>query len=144
MGRHAPNGELVAQYVYRREWDNAALTIRDLTTDRLAQVFNPHQVLLSLPHRKDPLILGAPTWLCNSSGLLINIEPAFDNYSTHADTTENTIWQVGINGEVSAIARGAAVVANSQDGRYWLLTQGKYWYEQQFYLMTVDDTALEE
>ena len=52
-----------------------------------------------------------------------------------------TTWKVGINGEASAIASGVSVNTNSQNGRYWLLMQGRYWGDQQFYIITVDNTS---
>jgi len=44
---------------------------------------------------------------------------------------------VGINGQASPIASNIKVVANSQNGRHWLL------YDYQFYVMTVDATSPE-
>ena len=126
---YAPNGELLAGFTYISP--NTVLTIMDLQTDRLAQVFNQNQALFSLPHGTCPALVSRvnPTWLFNSTGLFVNIESI--------DADSNTIWQVGINGEARAIASGVSVIANSQNGRHWLLQHG-----QRFYVMTVDDTSL--
>jgi len=129
----SPNGELVAGFRYDLEQENTALTIMDVTTDRLLPAFNQNQVLFVVPHGSYPLITGAPTWLFNSAGLFVNIRPL------DADMTENTIWHVGINGEARPIASGVAMLANSQNGRHWLLQ-----HDQQFYVMAVEDEAPEE
>ena len=135
---YAPNGELVAWCT--EPPDPVVLAIRDVTTDRLAQVFNENQALFSLPHGSTPLLIGVPTWLPDSAGLLVNIVPIKeDGANIIVEDDANTIWQVGINGEAAAIATGVAVIANSQNGRHWLLQ-----HEEQFYVMTVDDTAPEE
>jgi len=134
---YAPNGELLAGVtIAQEEQENSVLTIRDLSTDRLAQVFNPNQTWFTVPHGARNL-MGAPTWLPDSAGLLVNTLSS-GNYGT------NTIWQVGVNGEACAIASGVTVIANSQNGRYWLLRQGEYWQEQQFYIMALEDTSPEE
>jgi len=133
---YAPNGELVAGFPYARAWNTTVLAIMNLATARLVNAVNP----TALPHgeeQKYPCFLGAPTWLFNSAGVLVNVE--FTIESTEGDLTEHTIWHVGINaGEVSAIATGVIVIANSQNGRHWLLQHG-----QQFYVMAVDDTSSE-
>ena len=58
----------------------------------------------------------------------------------------NVIWQVGANGEAAVIARGVSVLANSRNGRHWLLMLRMEEYSageqpKQLYVMTLDDTA---
>jgi len=131
MRTYAPNGELVAGFT-NTQGQPTVLAIRDVMTDRLAQVFNQNQVLFSVPPGARPDLIGTPTWLPDSAGLLVNIVSLGDN-------SFNTIWHVGINGEARPIASGVAVVANSQNGRHWLLQHG-----QQFYVIAVGDESPEE
>jgi len=153
---YAPNGELVAgvkstlsaQDVQASKdatargvsvaiFPDTALTIRNLTTNRLAEVFDEKQAMSSVPPGARPELIGAPTWLPDSAGLLVNMRHSIGN------NVINNIWQVGINGEAAVIAAGVSVIANSQNGRHWLLLRGS-WDGQQFYVMTMDDTAPEE
>ena len=149
MQTYAPNGELIAGFTDTQK-QGTVLAIMDFTTDRLAQVFNQNQALFFIPPGTRPYLRGAPTWLPDSAGLLVNM--LSDGTSTVWEVGIDgeislrrvlviapllTIWKVGINGEASAIASGVYVVANSQNGRHWLL------YDYQFYVMTVDATSPE-
>jgi len=132
MRTYAPNGELLAGFTNTENAD--VLVIRDLPTDRQALVFNAKQALFSVPQGMRPALICTPRWLPDSAGLFVNILPM------GRDVTYTT-WQVGINGEAAAIASDVCVITNSQNGRYWLLKQGRFWGEQQLYIITVDDAA---
>jgi len=130
---YAPNRELLAGFTYDLIPDlNPTLAIRDVAISRVAQVFHANQALFSVPPGAHPDFSGGPTWLPDSAGLFVNMR------STGDDGTE-IIWKVGIKGDANPIANGVSVRAHSQNGRHWLLQ-----HEQQFYVMTVDDTAPEE
>jgi len=131
LSPYAPNGELLAMFTSTRKGDDhrgpsTALAIMNVTTNRLDRVFDPRS---AVPDVEDPppVIVGAPAWLFNSAGVFVNVR------SYRTGIAEHTIWQAGANGEAAAVATGVTVIANSQNGRYWLLEHG-----QQLYVMTVD------
>jgi len=137
MPAYAPNGAWLAGFASppgSPQGLPAVLAVRDLPTDRQALVFHANQALFSVPQGTHPSFSYlSPTWLPDSAGLFVNVAPVFEH--TNSLDSTYTIWRVGVNGEAVAIASDIEVIANSQNGRYWLLQ-----HEQRLYVMAVDDS----
>lgn len=90
------------------------------------KMFSVQQAILLSPVGYDPVSYGftsPPMWLPNSSGVLVTVNTPDSNA-----VSGNTLFYIKTNGEVTRITKNVYIISSSQNGQYWLFSEGKQWY----------------